>query len=170
MYSSSEVSPLLVFLKDHKYKNLHTRKNKQVKNKKVLKHLHGMKLKSAKIISGYFCGCLSNSKLAEIEYEIDHTGTVKVKATIGITKPQALKCIDDERKTVMKRVISAPIRWSPKYLKNNFYLRRSVNTTVTSAANKAVKNGILSSKFVKIMASWNLRNGYGITSRFIQLD
>ncbi len=156
MYNLSAVTPLLEFLKSHKYQNLHTRKTKQVNKEKVLKHLHGVKLTNTNIISGYFCGLLTNSKLSEIEYEIDNKGTVLVKSSIGITKPEALKYIDSERNTIMKRIDQKPNNWSPKYLKNNFYLRRFGKKTPTPAADKAVSNGILSNKFVITMAEWNL--------------
>lgn len=158
MSNLSEVKPLLEFLSNHKYKNLHTRKTKQVKKEKVLKHLHGVKLTDINIISGYFCGLLTNSKLSEIEYEIDHKGTVEVISAIGITKREALEYIDDEKNIVMTRASAdqKPVKWSPKYKKNNFYLRRSSKKIVTPAAKKSVSNGILSSKFVETMAEWNL--------------
>jgi len=156
MYGSHEVTPLFEFLTNQKYNNLHTRKNKQVNKKKVLKHLHGIKLIDNNTITGYFCGFLINSKLAEFEYEIERTGTVLVKYKKGITKPQALEYLDKERKNVMEKIILSPINGYPKYLKNNFYLRRYNKSILKPAANKAVSDGVLSTRFVETMAQWNL--------------
>jgi hypothetical protein len=156
MNKSSAVTPLFEFLTDHKYKNLHTRKTKQVNKIKVLKHLHGIKLSSTNIISGYYCGLLTKSKLAEIEYEIDHKGTVLVKFVKGLTKTEALEYIDGERKNLMAKIEQKPSNFFPKYKKNNFYLKRSANNTLTASANKAVSNEVLSNKFVNTMAKWNL--------------
>lgn len=158
MYSAIQFRPLLKYLTDHKYNNLHTRKPKQLNKKRVLKHLHGMKLRDKSTISGYFCGQLKKNSTAvlEIEYEIDITGTVLIKARKGLTELQALQYIDDEINAVMKRVNDPISNHAPKYKKNNFYLRRRKETNLTPAASKAITNGELTSKFVNTMATWNL--------------
>ena len=75
MDSNVQFKPLLKYLTNHKYNNLHTRRAKQVNNNRVLKHLHGMKLINKSTISGYFCGQLKkySTALLEIEYEIDNS-------------------------------------------------------------------------------------------------
>ncbi len=158
MYSNVQFKPLLKYLTNHKYNNLHTRRAKQVNNNRVLKHLHGMKLINKSTISGYFCGQLKkySTALLEIEYEIDNTGTVLIKARTGLNEPQALQYIDDEINAVMKRVNEPVSNFTPKYKKNNFYLRRRKDTDLTPAASKTITNGVLTSKFVNTMASWNL--------------
>lgn len=118
--------------------------------------MHGIKLININTVTGYYCGFLVNSKLAEFEYEIECTGTVLVKYKKGITKSQALEYIDKERKNVMKKITPGPINGNPKYLKNNFYLRRYNKSILKPAANKAVSDGVLSTRFVETMAQWNL--------------
>jgi len=158
MYPEVQFRPLLKYLTDHKYNNLHTRKTKQVNNERVLKHLHGMKFDTKNTISGYFCGQLKKGSIAllEIEYEIDNTGTVLIKARTGLNEPQALQYIDEEINSVMKRVYDPVSNFTPKYKKENFYLRRRKDTDLTPAASKAITYEILTSKFVNTMASWNL--------------
>jgi len=156
MYTSTDIKPLFSFFTQHEYNNLHTRKNKQVNNKQVLKHLHGMQLKSKNIISCYFCGSLPNAKNMEIMYEINVKGNIKITMEKGITHANALNYIDSESKEVMKKVRQVWSGFYPKYKKGHFYIKRSRNLSLTPAANNAVSQGVLTIDFVKKMASWNL--------------
>lgn len=155
--SNLDTPALFNYLNNHKYQNLHTRHTKQVNKQRVMKHLHGMKLINKNLIAGYFCGPIKNSSISEIRYELDDKANITVTLNRGLNKREALEYLEKEFKRIESRTDDTDVTWSPKYLKDNFYLRRSNSTIVTTAGRKAVARNILTDNFVKTMASWNLR-------------
>jgi hypothetical protein len=153
--TEEQVKDLVNYLALSKYSNLHTadRRYRQVKKVRKLHliHLHGMHKRSSSI-DGYVCG-----PNIEFQYSMNQKGIADIIYHPNISVQKAEGYLRKMAKEIKSRVEAGHISYPVKRSQGMFYLQRWKNPDLTSAANNAVNQKVLSFRFVDTMKVWNLR-------------
>ena len=155
--ANSQIDDLVTYLDNNNYSTLHTadRRYRTVKGVKTLRliHLHAMWLKP-RSIEGYVRG-----PNIEFQYKLDLSANSRIVYHPNIDIAGADTYLRRMGREIMKAVNASPPKrgkW-PKRTKGMFYLQRQNNPTFTPAAHRAIRQNILSERFVTTLMQWNFR-------------
>ncbi len=147
--------------------NLHTRHDCQRKGRKVVEHLHGMKLFTTQNrIDGYML--LVGGR--EFKYSLNANGQATFSNLVNISVADARAYLRKRKNIVMNKVNQGfSNTHRPKYARGKPYIKRGLGVTQTSQ--HLLNNGICSINFINTLNQWDLglMTGRGFATNQAQL-
>ena len=154
--ANSQIDDLVTYLDNNNYSTLHTadrryRTVKGVRTRRLI-HLHAMR-RRPRSIEGYVRG-----PNIEFQYTLDLSGNSRIVYHPNIDIAEADNYLRRMEREIMRTVnTDLPDDIWPRRTRGMFYLRRWRNPTFTQAADRAIRQNILSERFVKTLIQWDFQ-------------